>query len=558
MDGGIPDTSGRTVYATITTADSLSTVNATIAACPPGQVVEFAAGNYSYSGSLHLKNKSNVVLRGQGDSTFITFTSGPSEAGNIAVTTFSPSWIPSTPPTSIVNWTAGYTQGATVITLSSVSGLSVGDWITLDQLNDVDDWTTNADHVSAIPAYEGCADCGREGGARSQYQTVQIAGISGNDVTLETPLHSPLWKSGRTPQAWWDNDGFVHDNGIEDMKIDGTATGSGTTWGGNIVFQNAVNCWVKNVTSINNYVSASSGAHSTHVVPFYSARIEVRHCYFIGTKRASDSAYGVLVHSSSDCLVEDNVFEEIPAPVVLGVAASGNVVAYNYCLDNRYESPNTFMGASFWSHDVGAIMNLFEGNVAGGGVRSDQFHGTAPYNMVFRNMLAGFEIDPRDGDVHVSNLQPYNVDTANRYWSSVGNVLGYSTSKTATYMSAQGGPSGDSNSIYKLGHSTNLAETAHDNLVYSTFYADGDYDVVTADQTWDGADQTLEDSLYLAAKPDYFGFLSWPPINPASPELGNEELIPAGYRYTNGSDPPAEGGGSTHADKTRRALLGMD
>ena len=55
--------------------------------------------------------------------------------------------------------------------------------------------------------------------------------------------------------------------------------------------------------------------------------------------------------------------------------------------------------------------------------------------------------------------------------------------------------------------------------------------------------ETLPASLYLAAKPAWFGNLAWPAVNPLAPgtPLSANEIyakIPAGYRYLNGTNPP--------------------
>jgi hypothetical protein len=47
---------------------------------------------------------------------------------------------------------------------------------------------------------------------------------------------------------------------------------------------------------------------------------------------------------------------------------------------------------------------------------------------------------------------------------------------------------------------------------------------------------TLPASLYLSAKPAWFGQLAWPPFDPTAPNL-TYEAIPAGYRYIRGVDP---------------------
>ena len=47
----------------------------------------------------------------------------------------------------------------------------------------------------------------------------------------------------------------------------------------------------------------------------------------------------------------------------------------------------------------------------------------------------------------------------------------------------------------------------------------------------------LPDSLAHTSKPAWFGSLEWPPINPNSPNY-SPEMIPAGYRYVRGTNPP--------------------
>ena len=50
----------------------------------------------------------------------------------------------------------------------------------------------------------------------------------------------------------------------------------------------------------------------------------------------------------------------------------------------------------------------------------------------------------------------------------------------------------------------------------------------------------LPPSLYLRAKPIWFGHLSWPPFDPGAPNL-DYKAIPAGYRFMRGVDPPGTG-----------------
>lgn len=59
----------------------------------------------------------------------------------------------------------------------------------------------------------------------------------------------------------------------------------------------------------------------------------------------------------------------------------------------------------------------------------------------------------------------------------------------------------------------------------------------------DGTADTLPASLAYAAKPAWFGNLTWPPYDPNSPSF-DEARIPAGYRYINGNEDYLTGGGS--------------
>jgi hypothetical protein len=63
-----------------------------------------------------------------------------------------------------------------------------------------------------------------------------------------------------------------------------------------------------------------------------------------------------------------------------------------------------------------------------------------------------------------------------------------------------------------------------------------------------GAD-TLPESLYLGAKPSWFGSLSWPPFDPQSPgsltTSQRYQKVPAGYRFVNDEEvPPASSSGA--------------
>jgi hypothetical protein len=76
-----------------------------------------------------------------------------------------------------------------------------------------------------------------------------------------------------------------------------------------------------------------------------------------------------------------------------------------------------------------------------------------------------------------------------------------------------------------------------DSTVAATLLRHGNYDRVNGRTIWDPAiaEQTLPPSLYLTAKPAWFGSVSWPPIGPDVPSLN--EKIPAQLRFENLSNP---------------------
>src|SRR5215469_11546307 len=150
IPGGIPNRttvchavspSGRT------NDDDMKAINNAIASCPEGQVVQLGNGTFTITNGITFGTKDNVTLRGAGpDQTILRFT-GPGRqecggygsiclAGNKSTPT-NPASYPGSHSWTGTNGMAGtYRRGATVLNLDSVSGLSAGQIIILDQRND--------------------------------------------------------------------------------------------------------------------------------------------------------------------------------------------------------------------------------------------------------------------------------------------------------------------------------------------------------------------------------------------------------------------------------------
>ncbi len=538
VDGGIPTVT--TVFTNLTAPATLAQINAAIAACPSNQVVMLGPGTYvinpqynpvdGTTHSIFFNGKSGVVLRGSGPSTVLRFVGSPYVA-NILVqgTSLSVIW---DGPSGVVDWTNGYAAGSTTLMVSSTNGLTVGKQICLDQLNDNDDvdvanaWETTGTGAPGCANSTGCGDCSRACGNRAQQQFATVQSINGNTITISPPIEMPNWRASQSPQIWWIN-GLSERCGVESLAIDGTSSSPYSAYGANVSFWNTRNCWVRDIRSTNNPVSP--GSDSTHVHFQQSARGEVRHSYFYGTRAAASLSYGVLLNMASETRVEDNAFEAIYAPLLISYGACGNLISYNY-FTNMFDN-STVMAACMWFHAGHASMNLMEGNY-GTQIRGDYFHGSCGYNTVFRNVMTGWE--PGNNE----NLTAINLTVTNRNWNIVGNVFGSAGTQHATDSLCTNAYV--DNTVYSIGWNNNTYSLINDPVTVTTLYRHGNYDVVSKAVVWNStnSDHNIPASLCLSSRPSWFGNRPWPPFDPNSPLTAFPTNIPAGYRYVYGVDPP--------------------
>jgi hypothetical protein len=274
-----------------------------------------------------------------------------------------------------------------------------------------------------------------------------------------------------------------------------------------------------------------------------AARIEVRDSYFYGTQTATSMSYGVESFTTSDDVVANNIFQHVTSPIMLG-PNSGSVFAYNYTIDMAYFVPTWMMGGIIGGHDAGSGMNLFEGNVANQ-FAMDLYHGTGSFATLFRNYLTGTE----SGKTQWGNTTPVNIWAFNRFINVVGNVLGtpdyhriYEDSSSP--IATRGWPE---RSIYVLGFSGSgeYEGLTNDPLVMSTMLRWGNFDYATNETHWDPdeipsgqpvpAAGSLPASLWLPARPDWWGAVQWPAIGPdvsgGEDRAGHASRIPAQICY---------------------------
>ena len=106
---------------TVPAGSSAATINAAIAACSANHYVQLAAGTYTLTAPLTFGQNSNVKLVGMGaNQTLLVFTgaTGCWFGAEICMDSADLNYI--VEPSNLANWTAGYSQGTTSITLSAL------------------------------------------------------------------------------------------------------------------------------------------------------------------------------------------------------------------------------------------------------------------------------------------------------------------------------------------------------------------------------------------------------------------------------------------------------
>jgi hypothetical protein len=226
-------------------------------------------------------------------------------------------------------------------------------------------------------------------------------------------------------------------------------------------------------------------------------------------------------------------------------SGAGSVFGYNYTDDSwDADSPTWVEVGINASHMAGPHHMLFEGNYSPN-ADSDYTHGNATDLTFFRNWLSG----QRRSFTDASNSRTFGLAFGSWWDSVVGNVLGRSGQMTGwvyddPMMSGSG--SWREKVIWKIGYDPERWSMNADPLTLNTLIRGGNFDYLTNTVHWEGlTQQTLPNSLYLTAKPAFFGSNQWPWVDPT----GTTKLytLPAKTRY---DAILAGGGGSAPAAPT--------
>ncbi|GAB5559182.1 MAG: hypothetical protein SynsKO_08290 [Synoicihabitans sp.] len=341
-------------------------------------VIFFPAGTYRFERRINFQSTASrdlpgVIIRGAGtDQTKLVFADPVAEdAGLFDVAGFNSG--------SAKSISGGLTKGSVALTLSSTSGLNIGDWLWIRQDNDPVAMATTRN----IPDYESTINNSTGWAARSVGQLVKISGVTNDSVTLEQPLHLDFTWPNPTAQRL----GTVSGVGFENFTLDNAL---GTAGRFNFDFTRAVNCWVKNVHSLM--------AMRSHVAISGSANIDIRDSYFNDAYRHDGGGHGYgaqVLDTATHCLIENNVFRNLRHAMIWKEGANGNVYAYNYSTDgNQDGSP---IAKDISGHGHYAFANLIEGNIAQFIHASDYWGPIGPHNTFLRNRTTEERILIEDG-----------------------------------------------------------------------------------------------------------------------------------------------------------------
>ena len=520
-----------------------------------------------YVADFNFGAQGKQVLRGAGpNSTYIFSTNGP------IIMISSPNFYGGSTETqygtgtNTCNWTTGYAKGTTTLGFTGCnSAPPLNQTIILDQVNDVADnsGVTVCDNTWAPCAQEaGPGDNeGRKTGGitRNQQQVVLVTGVTSlgggaYTVTIADPVFFNNVRTGQQPGAWWP--GFVQNDGIENLTIDYSTSAVGDTGDGALWFYDCYQCWMKNVRSLN--------GQRNHVYVYQSDQVQIRDSYFYQTKNNHHhtTAYCVETTESSKILVENNIMQQQTVPVIFE-NGSGSVVGYNFTVGNIYDGSPGFLTGSYYNHNGGVEMQLWEGNNVNG-IWADDIHGSGPSGTVFRNMAQGWQ-KTCDGAACTQSTTPLILRSWNRTFNDVGNVLGqpgYHTNYQAVATSGSTFTGTEESSIYSIGLAgTNLCSdgnvTTCDTTTVNSLMRWGNYDTVNAAVRWNSTEaapgavtyaaanfstgyfgtlaHTLPASLYYGSTPSWWPTgKAWPPIGP-DVSGGNVGICTGSYAGSQGT-----------------------
>jgi hypothetical protein len=553
--GGIPNrtTISRTLSPRGGSLDDTAAIQSALDACPRGQVVKLSPGTFNINGGGLRFRISDCTLRGSGTGALGSGNGGTRliKADRDTNRNFAVLYVGiPTQFSSSTNLVSDAIKGTNSLTLvgnpgsvfSPAGQIRVGEIVLVDQMTDDDP------RVWWGPQHSPPGGGSRRWFVRqdrSLAQMMEVAAVSGNTITFTTPFHI-TFKAEYAAQLSRYAGPVLHRVGIEDLYIYGGMGGDGH---GNVSVTLCAYCWVKNIEA-HWSVGTSVGFYGTF-------RSVLRDSYIHETPDPNPGGAGYLVGlngGASDNLIENNVMWYGNKNIVMRATGGGNVVAYNY-MDDAFGSyypsmPEAGLNAG---HYTTPHMELLEGNYSHN-YKGDSFWGNSTYISVFRNHLSGLRAARRPLDKYKYGAYPYmdlqgrtvvDIHSHSDYTNLVGNVLGFRGQSLLSYNQNGYSYAQTSWSYEELGDTPKNGEVTMWSIgaqqaggwtwvptTYQTQLREGNWDWVTQSQRWHGIGgiagssmpKVIPDSLYLMAKPAFFGSNPWPWVNPSN---GTVSILPA-------------------------------
>lgn len=312
--------------------------------------------------------------------------------------------------------TADAAQGDTSVSVTSATNFSIGQWVLIDEAPSLGTVTNPVPGQASIQAsseflnttitpvvgkvanpdsgnctYTFCVN-------RVTQELHKVSNVVGNVVTFDTPLTIAFRSSGsHDGRLYWPTNfntatslPFLSGAGIENLTLTRVN-------GGGINFEFCTGCWTKNV-EVNYWIGGA--------VNFaYTSRSQVTGSYLHNCidcqNNGNEYPFGLSTASTENLF--DNNIVTFGGKCMVGRAASGNVVSYNYLDKHFYEVGvigNWFLDmCANTSHYAGTHHNLLEGNW-GSNCDGDETHGNNTNQTFFRNQCSAMRTaftDPSNG-----------------------------------------------------------------------------------------------------------------------------------------------------------------
>ena len=442
FNGGQPPDAAWTQCGSTLAAGTITgaAITSTLAGCPANTYYLLGPGNFSGTGQIKIPTSGNVALRGSGsNSTFLNWSGGGTgcEQAQAILCAVSADGTNTQSPGTPVNWTAGYAQGTSQITVSSVpagivlnstmlmldqcdTGLSSGAGCTSGLNSDNGNFFVCGEQYIATGSGSGCSADGPDSGGlrpnRGEMEIHTATNISGNVITISPPLIHPNWNSGQTPQVWIVQP--VKNFGIENLTLNASA--SSVQIG--IEFGSAYHWWISGVR-IESPTTWGSNC-------FQCANGNYVNSYVYGLSH-TNNPYGIRMSFAGNNLIQNNIIQQATTPFSLDGASSGNVIAYNLCLDALFSTATNVLQSCFNKHSQN-YFDLIEGNI-GQQDNNDGIHGTGNAQVRDRNLFQGWESFPSTPKTAFTNS--INDASFDRYETEFANLMGTALYHTAGYQS---------------------------------------------------------------------------------------------------------------------------